>query len=220
MSPTSTEIEKTELLGRTVPPTSDAAIPEVRKVKELLSGTVPPKSTVTLTATRSQKLFGRIVPPTSTATRRERKQEELLPGTVPPSSTATQTGKKKIGLLWGTVPPTVSTATQKTEARKSKIGCLTAQTSQIWNQESEVAKVKLRGKANSKEVLFLHSEVSQARGGLHKSSKKIQLPTKVSEMRKIWEKTNVPKFDNGPEISETATIFAKPMGGQDMPTVL
>ena len=39
-------------------------------------------------------------------------------------------------------------------------------------------------------------------------------------MRKIWEKTNVPKFDNGPEISETTTICAKPIGGQDMSTVL
>ena len=66
-----------------------------------------------------------------------------MSGTVPPSSTATQTGKKKTGLLWGTVPPSASTATQKTEARNSKIECLTAQTSQIWNQESEVAKVKL-----------------------------------------------------------------------------
>ena len=39
-------------------------------------------------------------------------------------------------------------------------------------------------------------------------------------MRKIWEQTNVSKFNNGPEISETSTICAKPMGGQDMPTVL
>ena len=79
---------------------------------------------------------------------------------------------------------------------------------------------KLQGKANSQEVLFLQSEVSQARGGLHKSTKKIQLPRKVSEMRKIWEQTNVRKFNNGPEISESSTICAKPMGGQDMPTVL
>ena len=74
----------------------------------------------------------------------------------------------------------------------------------------------MQGKANSQEVFFLQSEISQARGSLQKSTKKIQLPKKVSEMRKIWEQTNVA----GPEISETSTICAKPMGGQDMPTVL
>jgi hypothetical protein len=50
-----------------------------------------------------------------------------------------------------------SAATQKTETRKSKIECSTSQTRQIWNQESEVAKVKLQGKANSQEVLSLQS---------------------------------------------------------------
>ena len=39
-------------------------------------------------------------------------------------------------------------------------------------------------------------------------------------MRKIWEQTNVSKFNNGPEISETSTICAKAMGGQVMPTLL
>ena len=219
---TPTEIEKVVLLSRAVPPPSDAATPDIWNRKELQSGTVPTRSTATLTAKRIRELFGGIVPTKSTATRRDKNKEELLSGTVPPLSTATQEGNKKIGLLWGTVPPSsLSTSTQNKETRKSQIECSTAQTSQTWNLESEVAKVKLQGKAKSQEVLFLQSEVSQARGGLHKSSKKIQLPRKVSEMRKIWEPiSNVSKFTHGPEISDTSTICAKPMGGQDMPTVL
>ena len=178
---TPTEKNQEELLGRTVPPTSVVKA-EVRKNKELLSGTVAPKTTVTLTAMKPKELFGGVVPPKSLATPTVRKQEELLAGAVPPPSTATQTGRKKMGLLWGTVP-SVSTATLKTETRKSKSECSTVQTSQTWNQESEVAKVKLQGKANSQEVRFLHSEISRASGSLQKSTTKIQLPKQVSEMR-------------------------------------
>jgi hypothetical protein len=182
--------------------------------KKLLSRVVPPTSMAAPTSKTKMKLFGGVVPPKSTATPTVRKQEELLAGAVPPPSTATQTGRKKMGLLWGTVP-SVSTATLKTETRKSKTECSTVQTSQTWNQESEVAKVKLQGKANSQEVFFLQSEISQARGSLQKSTKKNLITKKVSEMQKIWEQTNVSKSNAGPEISETSTICAKPKGGRD-----
>ena len=62
----------------------------------------------------------------------------------------------------------------------------------------------------------------QAGGDQHniqKSTKEIKLPSKVSEMRKIWEQNIVSKYTDGPRISETKSICAKPMGGLEKPTV-
>ena len=207
-------------MGGAVPPTSPAS-PIVRKHEELLGGAVPPTTTATPQGQMQKKLLGRAVIQPSTATPKEVEKKMLLGGAVPPPSTATLKGRKQMKLLWGAVPP-VSTATPP-EDRKLKPECSTVQTSHTPIQKSEVARVEFQGKENSKEVLLQKSDILKARGEQHniqKSTKIIPLSNKVCEMRKIWESNNISKCQDGPRISETMSICAKPMGGLDKPTVL
>ena len=142
-----------------------------------------------------------------------------MSGTVPPPKWSA-TGRNKMGLLSGTVTP-ASTASPW-GARNQRRKCPSAQTSHTPIQKAEVATVILSGKEVKDGVLPNDSNILQAGGDQHniqKSTKEIKLPSKVSEMRKIWEQNIVSKYTDGPRISETKSICAKPMGGLEKPTV-
>ena len=187
---------------------------------KLLCGTVPKIPPII-----TNKFQSGAVPPAPTATPVPPKLPANSP--VPPASTATISGSSRKKLLVGTIPTlsgTVMPASTATPwgARNKRRKCPSSQTSHTPIQKAEVATVTLSGKDEKDGVLQNDSKILQAGGDQHivqKSTKEIKLKSKVSEMRKIWEQNIVSKFTDGPRISETKSICAKPMGGLEKPTV-
>ena len=187
---------------------------------KLLCGTVPKIPPII-----TNKFQSGAVPPAPTATPVPPKLPANSP--VPPASTATISGSSRKKLLVGTIPTlsgTVMPASTATPwgARNKRRKCPSSQTSHTPIQKAEVATVTLSGKEEKDGVLQNDSKILQAGGDQHivqKSTKEIKLKSKVSEMRKIWEQNIVSKFTDGPRISETKSICAKPMGGLEKPTV-